>query len=65
MRQLYVGGFPVVLRYPLAQNITEFLVTHHRPLLTIDKNVLESLGPEPSEENTEDFQRMVKILKTN
>jgi hypothetical protein len=65
MRQLYVGGFPVVLRYPLTQNITEFLVTHHRSLLTIDEKVLESLGREPSEENTEDFQRMVKILKTN
>ena len=65
MRQLYVGGFPVVLRYPLTQNITEFLVTHHRSLLTIEEKVLESLGREPSEENTEDFQRMVKILKTN
>ena len=60
---MYIGGFPVVLRYPLTQNIAEFLLTHHRELLTIGNNVLESLGREPSEEHIEDFNRMVKILK--
>ena len=65
LRQIYIGGVQVILKYPLTQNIVEFLITHHRSLLTIDKKALEALGREESEENTEDFRRMVSILKTN
>ena len=65
LRQIYIGGVQVNLKFPLTQNIVEFLLTHHRSLLTIDKKVLESLGREESEENTEDFRRMINILITN
>ena len=55
MRQITLGTFQVKINYPLSTNISEFLNTYYRTLLTIDPETLQRLGRSPSDENTSDF----------